>query len=113
MAINEAGVNGSAEGEVAHHASRMVGEAKALGRSIGAAGSRLQSSLDLSGRVQRSPIPSVLVAAGIGYVLGGGLFSPTTKRALKVGLRLALIPFVKGQISALAGRIDDVPGEPL
>lgn len=90
------------------HAARAVAEAKEFGRSISAASSRLQSSLDLAGRVQRAPIASVLVAAGIGYVLGGGLFSPATKKALRVGLRLALIPFIKGQ---LAGMVGDLGGE--
>ena len=95
------------------HASRAVAEAQAFGRSISAATGRLQSSLDLNNRVHRSPIASLLVAAGIGYVLGGGLFSPVTKKALKLGLRLAIIPFVKGQISGLVGGAAGQMGEPL
>ncbi len=121
MAINEqsgfsaqgtSSTNGSAvEGDVIHHASRMAAEAKAFGRSISATGARLNTSLDLSGRVQRNPIGSVLIAAGIGYVLGGGLFSPVTKKALKLGLRLAIIPFVKGQIEGLASSAGASTGE--
>jgi len=101
---------GSAEGNPIHHATRMVDEAQAFGRSLGAAGDKLSHSLDLAGRVQRNPIGAVMVAVGVGYILGGGLFSPVTKKALKLGLRLAIIPFVKGQISALAG---GQSGEPL
>jgi hypothetical protein len=111
MAINEqsgfsqygATPNGkTVEGSPIHHASQVISEAKAFGRSLSAGASKLNSNLDLAGRVQRNPIQSVLIAAGVGYILGGGLFSPLTKKALKVGLRLALIPFVKGQISAFA-----------
>jgi hypothetical protein len=40
---------------------------------------------------------------GVGYVLGGGLFSPTTARLLRVGMRLALVPIIKSQISAMSG----------
>jgi hypothetical protein len=114
MALNDAGRghNGQ-DNDVSRHATRMVDEAKALGRSIGAASSRLQESLDLRGRVERNPIGSLLVAAGIGYLLGGGLFSPLTKRALRVGMRLALIPLVRGQVSALAGHSVEAAGEPL
>ena len=106
------GSNGgsSEEGNPIHHATRMVDEAQAFGRSLGAAGDKLSDSLDLAGRVQRNPIGAVMVAVGIGYVLGGGLFSPVTRKALKIGLRLAVIPFIKGQISALAG---GQSGEPL
>ena len=89
--------------DVLHHATRMAAEAQALGRSLSDTGARLNSALDLANRVQRAPIASVLVAAGIGYVIAGGLFSPVTKKALKIGLRLALIPFIKGQLSAIAG----------
>ena len=118
MAINDPSssqANGTSngtrnEGDPILHATRMASEAKAFGRSLSATGAKLNSSLDLNGRVQRNPIGSVLVAIGIGYVLGGGLFSPVTKKALKIGLRLAIIPFVKGQISALAG---GQAGEPL
>src|SRR5438105_10573406 len=105
MAINESyGKNGNGETpEVIEHAARMVGEARALGRSISETSQKLQSSLDLAGRVNRAPIASVFIAVGIGYVLGGGLFSPVIKKVLKVGVRLALIFFIRGQIVALAG----------
>jgi hypothetical protein len=101
------------EGDVVHHASRMVGEAKAFGRSLGAASTRMSDQLDLAGRVQRNPIASVLVAAGVGYVLGGGLFSRVTRDALRLGLKLAIIPFAKGQFSSLSGSDDSRGGEPL
>jgi hypothetical protein len=53
--------------------------------------------------VQRNPIGMVLAAAGIGYVLGGGLFSPMTARLVRYGLRLALIPLVKSQLEGIVG----------
>jgi predicted lysophospholipase L1 biosynthesis ABC-type transport system permease subunit len=41
-------------------------------------------------RLERSPYGTVAAALGIGYVLGGGVFSPLTARALGLGLRLGL-----------------------
>ncbi len=96
--------------DVIHHATRMAQEARALGTSLGAAGRKLNASLDLPNRIHRNPIACVAAALGVGYVLGGGLFSPTTKKLLKVGMRLAVIPFVKGQLAAIAGV---AAGEPL
>ena len=71
------------------------------GKSRGAAGprERLES---LAGRLLRQtrehPGRSVAMAVGVGYVLGGGLFSRLTARivgtAIRLGLRTAVLPFV-------------------
>ena len=39
-------------------------------------------------RLRRNPYGTVAAAIGIGYLLGGGLFSPLTARILRVGLRI-------------------------
>ena len=44
----------------------------------------------------------MFAALGVGYVLGGGLFSPTTARLLRIGARLALVPIIKSQVSAMS-----------
>ena len=67
-------------GKTFEHASRMVDEARAFGSSLSSQAQQFTETLDLHGRVQRNPIGMVLAAAGIGYVLGGGLFSPMTSR---------------------------------
>jgi len=44
-------------------------------------------------------------AVGVGYALGGGIFTPLTSRllrfGLRIGLRAALLPIVTEQISEL------------
>lgn len=49
-------------------------------------------------RTQEHPVRSVAMAVGVGYVLGGGLFSRLTARivgtAVRIGLRTALLPLV-------------------
>jgi hypothetical protein len=39
-------------------------------------------------RLRRNPYGTVAAALGIGYLLGGGLFSRLTARILRVGLRI-------------------------
>ena len=92
------------EGGAIHHASKAFEEAKAFSDAVSSSATSFSEAVDLRGRVQRNPIAMVCVAAGVGYVLGGGLFSPTTARLLKVGLRLAIIPFVKSQLATMAGQ---------
>jgi hypothetical protein len=91
------------DGEVFEHAKRAVEEARAFGSAVSGSVENLGRTLDLRGRVDRHPIGMVLAAVGVGYVLGGGLFSPVTGRLLKIGLRLALVPIIKNQLGALAG----------
>jgi hypothetical protein len=90
----------------------MVDEARAFGSAISSSATNFSQAVDLRGRVQRHPIAMVAAAAGVGYVLGGGLFSPTTGRLLKLGLRLAIIPFVKNQLSIMAGAAAASGGSP-
>ncbi len=85
------------------HGRRMVEEARAFKEAIADQADSFTRAVDLRGRVQRNPLGMVLAAAGVGYLLGGGLFSPLTGRLVRIGLRLALIPLVKSQLSNLAG----------
>ncbi len=74
--------------------------------------SDLKRAADIDGRVERNPYGTVAAALGIGFVLGGGLFTPLTARivgmGLRIGVRLALLPMLKDQISELA---DTLGGE--
>ncbi len=108
MAINT-GYQGSES--AIHHASKAFEEAKAFTDAFASTATSFSQAIDLRGRVQKNPIATVCVAAGIGYVLGGGLFSPTTARLLKVGLRLAVIPFVKNQLATMAGEVASAAGQ--
>ncbi|HET6280734.1 MAG TPA: hypothetical protein VFH73_07210 [Polyangia bacterium] len=67
--------------------------------------SDIKDTLDIDRRVKRHPYGTVAAAVGIGYVLGGGLFSRLTARILGVGLRLgvrlAALPFIKEELMTL------------
>ncbi|HET6147055.1 MAG TPA: hypothetical protein VFH68_05945 [Polyangia bacterium] len=66
----------------------------------------LKERLDIDGRVRRNPYGTMAAALGIGYVLGGGFFSPLTARlfrfGLRIGIRLAAIPFLENEIRGFA-----------
>jgi hypothetical protein len=77
-------------------------EAQHLWSNARSAVSDLGQSLDIKGRVDRNPYGMVAAALGVGYVLGGGLFTPLTGRILKLGVRLAMLPFVKDELLGMA-----------
>ena len=107
MAINSEYEGGSAM----EHGRRMVEEARAFREAIGSQAESFTRAIDLRGRVERNPIGMVLAAAGIGYVLGGGLFSPLTGKVVRIGIRLALIPVIKSQLANITGGPAHAPGE--
>ena len=70
----------------------------------------VKETLDIDGRVERHPYGTLAAALGIGYVLGGGLFSPLTARivglGIRMGLRLAAVPFLQREVLGLAAAFD-------
>jgi len=75
----------------------------------------LRGTLDLDGRVRRNPYGTMAAGLGIGYLLGGGLFSPLTGRVvglgLRIGLRLAVLPLLKRELSELAQAFEEGASE--
>jgi hypothetical protein len=58
--------------------------------------------LDLQRRMTEHPYQTMLIAVGVGYVLGGGLFTAFTARAVSAGARVALLPLLqRGLIDTL------------
>jgi hypothetical protein len=77
------------------------------GRARGHAARPLGPAADIASCVKRYPYRSVAGALGIGYALGGGIFTPLTSRLLRLGFRIgvrtALLPILKAELSDLAG----------
>ena len=65
-----------------------------------------EAALDLSALVDAHPVGTLATALGVGYVLGGGLFTSLTSRVLGWGLRLgvqfALLPALERELAGLA-----------
>jgi hypothetical protein len=51
----------------------------------------LRETFDVHGRLQRNPYAMVAGAVGLGFVLGGGLFTRLTGKILGTGLRVGLM----------------------
>jgi ElaB/YqjD/DUF883 family membrane-anchored ribosome-binding protein len=93
------------EGSVANgHASEGDGTAwvtdsahKAWDRTRGAV-SEIKRAAAIEERVNRHPYGSIAAAIGVGYVLGGGIFTSLTTRivtlGLRIGNRLAVLPML-------------------
>ncbi len=51
---------------------------------------------------QENPYAVVGAALGIGYVLGGGLATPFSRRLAKVGMKALFVPLAAAQLKSLA-----------
>ncbi|HEX8440621.1 hypothetical protein [Archangium sp.] len=98
---------GQAQGEqgqagFGHRVDRIGSDAQQLWDDARGAVTDLQGTLDLKGRVERNPYMMLAAAFGVGYVLGGGLFTRTTARVIRLGVRLAALPMVKDELLGMA-----------
>ena len=96
--------NGHVDGRterVLEHSRALRGEAEALAGELRQAATDFQDKLDLQRRIERSPYLTLAAAAGVGYVLGGGLLSRFTGRALRWGVKLMLLPMLRNELAAL------------
>ncbi len=89
-------------------AERVIRQSRALGEDVRELASELSEAarevrekVDMSRSVREHPFRAVALAAGVGYVLGGGLFSPWTARLLGLGARAMLVPVLKGQLESM------------
>ena len=77
-------------------------------------GSSVSPLAELARQVDRHPYGTVAAALGIGYALGGGIFTPLTSRLLRLGvrmgIRIALLPVLKAELSELAAAFVDGTG---
>ncbi len=77
---------------------------------------QLRDVLDIRGRMERNPYGMVAGALGVGFVLGGGLFSRLTDRLAGTALRIGLVaawPRLEEELEWLLGRSEpaDSPKE--
>lgn len=97
-------MNGDGAGRtqrVVEHSKALREEAQALAGELREAATDIQSKLDIQGRMERNPYATLAVAAGMGYVLGGGLLTPFTGRVLRWGFKLMLLPMLRNELAAL------------
>jgi hypothetical protein len=84
--------------EVVRRARAVGEELGGLASAIGGVATAVQSKLDVERRLKEEPLKTLLIAAGVGYLAGGGVFTSTTARLLRVGARLWLIPAINRKL---------------
>ncbi len=111
MQDNERRDDGHVE-EVLRHSRAIRSETEALVGEARAAVDQLNRTLDLRGRMERHPYATMAAALGVGYVLGGGLFTRLTGRVLHFGARALLLPLVREELAELgAAALSKGPAE--
>jgi hypothetical protein len=89
--------------EAAPMAAREVGEqVTGMLRDANSALNGVADAVGLTPKVEKNPYALVAAALGAGYVLGGGLLTPTTARLLRLGLKLASVPMVRERLLDMA-----------
>jgi hypothetical protein len=106
---------------VGHRASRVSETAQEAWSRTRETANEIKDRLDIDRRVAEHPYGMIAAAVGVGYVLGGGFFTPLTARivgfGLRLGLRMAAIPFVEHELRGFAeavaggGEEDETDGE--
>jgi hypothetical protein len=76
-------------------------------RNANSALNGVADAVGLTEKVEKNPYGMVAAALGVGYVLGGGLFTPTTVRLLRIGAKLAAIPAVRDRLLDAAEAVVD------
>ncbi|MFN7134645.1 MAG: hypothetical protein ACK4N5_21375 [Myxococcales bacterium] len=88
--------------EAIRHGQVIRNETTELISEVRQAASEINDWLDIPGRMERAPYQTMAIAAGVGYVLGGGLFSSLTGKALRIGFKVMLVPMINAKLMELA-----------
>ncbi len=83
------------------HSSPEEGLRKTMSTANGAL-NQLVQQVGLEENVQAHPYRLLAGAVGVGYVLGGGFFTPLTFRLLSFGAKLLTVPLVQNRLLDMA-----------
>ncbi|MFO0599331.1 MAG: hypothetical protein U0228_28750 [Myxococcaceae bacterium] len=102
-ATRQASANGAHEGGVGSLLPDDVKDTVIdLAKNANSALNGVSDAVGLTEKVEQAPYAMVAAALGIGYVVGGGLFTPTTARLFKLGMKLTSIPAVRNRLLDVA-----------
>jgi pilus assembly protein TadC len=78
-----------------------------LAQELGSTAAELYERLDIARQIQEHPYRTLAVAAGVGYVLGGGLFTPLTGTLVRLGSRAMLLPVMQAAMQSMGVAEDE------
>src|SRR5690606_30387296 len=73
---------------------------------LGETAVELYDRIDLRREMEEHPYRTLGVAAAVGYVLGGGLFTSFTRRLVGVGARLLLLPLAQATLGQIISELE-------
>lgn len=74
---------------------------------LGETAVELYERIDLRREMEEHPYRTLGIAAGIGYVVGGGLFTGFTRRVLGMGARILLVPLAQATLGQIIGELEE------
>lgn len=91
---------------------RVIDDSKQLADDMRQAAQKASPTRALGKYYQENPYAVLAGAAGVGYLLGGGVFTPFSKRMLKIGMKALVIPMAASQLRNLSpDESASLPGE--
>ncbi len=81
---------------------QMAESARELAKDANSALNGMADAVGLTPQVEKAPYAMLGAALGVGYIVGGGLFTPTTARLVRLGMKLAAIPQVRDRLLDIA-----------
>lgn len=85
----------------------VVEHAKEVARDANSALNGVADAVGLTEKVEKNPYGMIAAAIGVGYVIGGGLLTPTTARLARLALKLATVPPIRDRLLDVAETIVD------
>jgi hypothetical protein len=90
---------GSDADEILRRARAAKEDLSGLASAVASAGRKVAARVDIDARLRNEPVKTLAIAFGVGYVVGGGFFTPTTSRFLRIATRLWLLPAVRRELT--------------
>lgn len=85
--------------EILQHARAAKEELCGLASAVADAAGKAADRIAITRRLREEPVKTLALAFGVGYVAGGGFFTPTTGRFLKLATRLWLLPALRRELT--------------
>lgn len=89
------------ERDIFDDARDVVEDSRRLADDVGRVYDQVKETGSLRDIYDRNPYAVLAAAAGAGYVLGGGLFTPFTKRIAKIGMKALVVPVALSKIKGI------------
>ena len=82
---------------------KISDDVELLGKDVSDLVHQVREKRILQRYYQHNPYVVVAAAAGLGYVVGGGLFTPFTKRLVRFGMKAMFVPIAASQLKGQFG----------